>query len=113
MKNFQEALKIEPGNGQAAEKLALVQWMAKDPSLAAGEDAFSRATRACEFTFYQDPLPLDLLGQANAAKGDFAEAIRLTDLAVYFAQATNQADLVKNLQAREALYKQNKPYVRQ
>jgi hypothetical protein len=113
MDEFREALAIDPDDGNAREKLALVEWMAEDPELREGEDPVSRATRACELTFYQDPLPLDLLAQAYAGEGNFTEAVRLGELALWFANEQDRNDLIPGLSERLELYRQEKPYRRE
>ncbi|MFC1511876.1 tetratricopeptide repeat protein [Candidatus Latescibacterota bacterium] len=113
VEHFREALAINPQNGQAQEKLALVQWMAEDPTLREGDDPVSRATRACELTFYRDPLPLDLLAQAQAGVGNFDKAIRLSELALWLVDEQHRSDLTEGLEGRLELYRQGKPYRRE
>ncbi|MBA7473579.1 Tol-Pal system protein TolB [subsurface metagenome] len=112
IEHFQQAIKIKPENGQAKEKLSLLRWMAKDPKMRDGDDAMTRAMRACELTFYRDPLILDLLARAHAEEGNFTEAVRIAKLAHWFARTKDREELIDGIQERLELYQQGKPYNR-
>jgi tetratricopeptide (TPR) repeat protein len=109
--HFRQATKIEPGNGQALEKLSLLRWMMKDPTMRDGNDTMTLAMRACELTFYREPLMLDLLGRAHAQEGNFTEAVRIAELALWFARTNDREELIDGIQERLELYRESKPYI--
>ena len=74
-------------------------------------EAIKYAREACRQTDYREPDLLDTLSVAHAAVGDFQKAIEAVEKAIQLAAAAGKAKVVKEMQARLALYRQSKPYV--
>jgi tetratricopeptide (TPR) repeat protein len=92
--------------------LAAVRAAERDPSLRDGAEAVAVARKACAVTRYQIPEPLDVLAGAYAEAGEFDEAVRLADFALWFARAADRESLVPGLEERLELYRQGRPYRR-
>jgi tetratricopeptide (TPR) repeat protein len=75
-----------------------------------GAEAVRLARRAEHLTGGQQPMMLDTLAAAYAEAGQFSEAVTAARRGLELATQKHDADLVKGLQARIALYQARKPF---
>jgi tetratricopeptide (TPR) repeat protein len=135
--HLSEAVRLEPGNGlfHAAFALTLDRAGRGDEailhyrealalgergvvvlvglarlSLSAGDadEAISLAEEAVGTTQRRLPAALALLGEAYAAAGRFADAVRATEEAAALAEARGKADLLSDYRARIAAYREGR-----
>jgi tetratricopeptide (TPR) repeat protein len=111
---YREVLSIDGDDSVALNALAFLLAsrpdVVDDPEAAAAE-AVRLARRACLLTSDADPSALDTLATALAAGGEYAAAVEVADRAL--ALATDQADasLVRDINARRALFQAGRPFV--
>ena len=111
---YREVLSIDGDDSVALNALAFLLAsrpdVVDDPEAAAAE-AVRLARRACLLTSDADPSALDTLATALAAGGEYAAAVEAADRAL--ALATDQADasLVRDINARRALFQAGRPFV--
>jgi Flp pilus assembly protein TadD len=74
-----------------------------------GAEAVELATRACELTKYQSPLPLATLAAAYAEIGRFQEAVSFAERAQDLAKG-NPGALVNHLSAMLKEFESSRPY---
>ena len=79
--HYREALRSQPDFVAALNNLAWTLAAHPDAQFRNGAEAVQLATRACELTHYQQPIPLATLSAAYAEAGQFNEAVTLAERA--------------------------------
>jgi tetratricopeptide (TPR) repeat protein len=91
----------------------MIAWLlatSDDANVADPTQAINFAQKACELTNYKMPQVLDTLAAAYAAAGEFGKAVEAAEKALQLAEASNDATLIRKINKRLDLYKQNRPY---
>src|SRR5439155_21631783 len=71
--HYRDAIRLKPDFLEALNNLAWTLAANPDPQFRNGAEAIQLATRACELTRYEHPLPLATLAAAYAEAGQFTE----------------------------------------
>ena len=100
---------MQPDSVEALNNLAWLLAAHPDAQFRNGADAVQLATRACELTKYQNPVPLATLAAAYAETGQFQTAVSLAEQAQELARGT-QGALAARLSAMLAAYRAGHPY---
>ncbi len=79
--HYREALRLQPDSLEALNNLAWMLAAHPDAQFRNGTGAVQLATRACELTRYQHPIPLGTLAAAYAETGRFPEAVSFAERA--------------------------------
>ncbi len=108
--HLSRALRIKPDDARMLSDLAWMLATSTDPTVRDGATAAGLALRACEMTGYRSFAPLDILGVAHAAAGQFPEAIQAAEQALRLAREANQDQVAASIAERLELYKHGKPY---
>jgi tetratricopeptide (TPR) repeat protein len=104
--DFEKAVRLDPRNAAAHNNLAWLRATCPDEKYRDGKAAVEAAKQACELADWKNPDWLDTLAAAYAEAGDFEEAVKTQTLAIEQAPDAQRPDL----QARLALYKEQKPF---
>jgi len=104
--DFGEAIRLDPTDPVAYNSRAVLLASCPDEKFRDGKKAIADATKACELTEWKDAETIDTLAAACAEAGDFAKAIEWQNKAILLADDDDKPDL----QARLALYQDNKPF---
>jgi tetratricopeptide (TPR) repeat protein len=104
--DFGEAIRLDPTDPVAYNSRAVLRATCPEEKFRDGKKAIEDGTKACELTDWKDPEALDTLAAANAEAGDFDKAIQWQKKAIELADDDDKADL----QARLALYQDNRPF---
>jgi hypothetical protein len=108
---LEHSIKVTKNNFMAMNNLAW--YLVANPKMTSynSDKAMQLAQRACELTYYKDPIDLDTLAVAFAAGGRFSQAIETAEKALELCQSPEQQTLKKEIENRLVLYKENKPYI--
>jgi tetratricopeptide (TPR) repeat protein len=107
--DFLKVLKSDPEQVTAMTQTATLLAAGPNVKLRDSKKAFDLARKACELTDGKDPLTLDALAMAHAAKGEFDDAIKNQKAALEDPQyIKNHSDLGKK---KLAIYKSKLPYM--
>lgn len=101
--DFEEAVRLEPRNAPAHDRLARLLATCPDQELRDGKRAVSFSTRACELAQWNNAAFLDTLAAACAETGEFMSAVKWIDKAL----SIKPGDAV--LKAHRELFKARKP----
>jgi protein O-mannosyl-transferase len=107
--HYREALRLEPDSLQALNNLAWTLATCPKTQDRNGAEAVQLATKACDLTRYQNPIPLATLAAAYAETGRFEEAISFSERAQDLAkggQGASAAPLAAMLEA----FRASRPY---
>lgn len=107
IEEFEKAIQLMPDEPGGYNNLAWLYATCPDDKFRNTEKAISLASEACELTDWNDSSTLDTLATANAAAGNFEEAIRWQAKAVESAPQTQKRSMRKRLD----LYREGKPYL--
>jgi tetratricopeptide (TPR) repeat protein len=109
--HFEKALRLKPDWIEPMNNLAWLLAASKETTIHNPDKAIRLVRRACELANYKEPVLLDTLAVAYAAKGDFSKAIETAEKALELCQSSEQKTLKKEIESRLALYKAGKPYI--
>ena len=101
-----------PGDVSALLVLASLRAAAREPDLRDGAEAVRLARRACTLTRFQVPEALDVLAGAYAEAGRLEEAVRVGEVALWYARAAQREALAPGAAQRLELYRQGRPFRR-
>jgi Flp pilus assembly protein TadD len=107
--HYREALRWQPDSLEALNNLAWLLAAEPDARFRNGAEAVALATRACELTKYQNPVPLATLAAAYAETGRFQEAVSFAGQAQDLARGS-QGALAARLSAMIEAYRAGHPY---
>src|SRR5262249_10177155 len=103
-----EAMRLDPGDTEAYNNLAMVLAACPDATYRDGKRAVDAATRACALTGWKSPYFLDTLAAASAEAGGFDAAVGWQTRAIeLLREEWKKADY----RTRLALYQAKKPYL--
>jgi tetratricopeptide (TPR) repeat protein len=107
--HYREAIRLQPDSLQALNNLAWTLAAHPEAQFRNGAEAVGLATRACEATKYQNPIPLATLAAAYAEAGQFREAVSFAERAQELAKG-DQGPLVDRLSAMLEAFQAGRPY---
>ncbi|MGD8369227.1 MAG: tetratricopeptide repeat protein, partial [Desulfobacterales bacterium] len=110
VRSFEKAVELQP---YAAESLLQLAWLlstAPDPALREGERALSLSWRLVRIVGQDQPLALDVLAAALAETGRFPQAVKAASRAKRLALQFQMVQLAEQIEKREALYRQGRPF---
>ncbi len=110
LKDYREALDIDPEYLQAANGVAWILATAKEADLRDGQEAVRLGEYINAATGYGDARLLDTLAAAYAEVGNFDDAVSTARSALNLAQQMNSPPLVKEIEQRLALYESKRPF---
>jgi predicted membrane-bound spermidine synthase/Flp pilus assembly protein TadD len=111
---FERALELQPvirlidGSALWANNLAWIRATNADAKLRNGDQAVRLAQKICELDRYENPALMDTLAAALAEKGEFAEAIKISEKIL--AAAPKNPKIVATVRERIALFRKSTPY---
>ena len=108
--HFERALQLNPDFAQAGCTLAWLLATCSEARLRNPAEALRRAQRARELTQSRVPEVLDTLAAAQAAGGDFVQAVETARQALELATAASNPMLAGEIQSRLRLYQAGQPY---
>jgi Flp pilus assembly protein TadD len=106
---YEEALRLVPGDPETQNNLALLLATSEEPSLRNGEMAVRLAREANDRIGGRNPLFLRTLAAALAETGRFSDAAQTARSGIELAQATGQPGLVARLSDELKLYEAARP----
>ncbi len=106
-RHYRQALALKGDYLPAVRNLAWLLAACRDADLRDGTEAMKLARQACKLTNETDAQCLDVLAAACAEAGRFDEAVRTLQRAIAL---PTQAEQVKQLRSRLALYRAGKPF---
>jgi tetratricopeptide (TPR) repeat protein len=106
IKDYEEALKIDPEDTGVLNNLAWVLATSETESLRDADRSIKLGTKACELTKYEKPHILSTLASGYAEKGDWENAIKWSTKAVEL----GEGEVKENLQKELDSYKMKKPW---
>jgi tetratricopeptide (TPR) repeat protein len=104
------ALQIDPETADVLNNLA---WALATTEPGNGGDpsrAVLLARHACDLTDNIDPTYLDTLAVAQAASGQFSDAVATAQKAIDLAQAAGQTQLAEGIKSRQNLYRNGQAF---
>lgn len=109
VRDYEEALKLQPDSTNILNNLSWVLATSPDDNVRNGERSIELATKACELTDYKMPHILSTLGAGYAESGDFENAIKWSNKAVELGRE-QQNPQVEQLEEEVKSYKAGKPF---
>jgi Flp pilus assembly protein TadD len=108
--HYQEAIRLNANDPRPCNNLAWIRATHPDSKLRNGPEAVLLAERANELSERRDPGLLDTLAAAYAEAGRFPEAIATVREGISLAVSAGSKALAQELEKRQELYEQEKPY---
>jgi hypothetical protein len=109
--DLKQVVRLDPNDANTHNNLAWLLATQKAEQLGDPFEAVLMAERACKLTEYKSVDCLDTLAVAYASAGRFSEAVVTAQKAIQIASAAGQAALVKQIEDRLKLYKENRAYI--
>jgi tetratricopeptide (TPR) repeat protein len=106
IKDYEEALKLDPEDTGVLNNLAWVLATSETESVRDAERSIKLGTKACELTKFEKPHILSTLASGYAEKGDWENAIKWSTKAVELGEGEMKEQLQKELDS----YKMKKPW---
>jgi serine/threonine-protein kinase len=106
--DFTQAIKLDPKDARAYERLAWVLATVPKDELRDGKKAVDCAKKACELTDWKNPDCFATLSAALAETGDFREAIKWQTKALQAPEL--EQDKREEYRQRLKLFEEGKPY---
>jgi tetratricopeptide (TPR) repeat protein len=106
------AISLDPKCWLGYNNLAALLTICPSAKIRDGQLAVLHAQRACELTYWKNPLPLSVLAAAYAECGDFADAIKWQQQSMYLNldSGPEGARLALAGEKKLALYQNHKPF---
>ena len=108
---YRQVLGLDAGSVPAQGRLAWILATAPDENVRRPKEAVALASSAVSATAGEVPELLDTLAAAQAAAGNFREALAQIGAAVKLAEAQGRNDLLAVMRQRRNLYEQGRPYL--
>jgi protein O-mannosyl-transferase len=109
--HYREALRVQPDAMEALNNLAWILAAHPDAQYRIAPEAITLATRACELTRYQNPIPLTTLAAAYGEAGQFRDAISLAEQAqALMPESASNSPLAVRLRGMITAFRGNKAY---
>ena len=106
--NYRKVLTLTPDDPATLNNLALLYATATNDEVRTPKMAVLLATRACEATSSQNARYMDTLARSYAEDGNFLQAITWEEKAMRRASQLNDEELTRELEARDALFREHK-----
>jgi cytochrome c-type biogenesis protein CcmH/NrfG len=106
---WEETLRSDPDNGNAASNLAWVLATSADSTIRNGAQAILLAEKARQLSGGSNPTILRILAAAYAEAGQYGKAVQTAERALQLANAEANASLIKSLAAELELYRADQP----
>ena len=110
MADWQEAIRLNPKYAEPYANLAWLRATYPDKSVHDGKMATEYAARACELTDWKEPHYLAILAAAQAAAGQFADAVQRQREALALSASFTKEELAAE-QLRLKLFEEGMPFV--
>ena len=107
---FKKALESDPDMTSTLANTAWIMATAADDTLRDAATALQHASRAAELSKRGDPSILQVLAGAQAAAGEFDQAVATAIEAVKLARAKGNEGLAESIEAMQRLFEQKQPY---
>lgn len=107
---YRAALQVNAADAISLRELAWFLATCPDPAMRRPGEAVRLAGRAAAIRRYHHPLVLDVLAAAQAAAGDFGQAIATAQHALDLALNQNDDKLAQAVRQRLMLYQRGRPY---
>ncbi len=107
IKDYDEALKLDPENTGVLNNLAWVLATSPDDGVRNAERSIELGTKACELTKFEKPHILSTLASGYAEKGDWETAVKWSNKAV---ELGGKEDVGDQLKKELESYKEKKPW---
>jgi tetratricopeptide (TPR) repeat protein len=112
IEHFREAARLKPDWPEPLKSLAWTLATAPDATIDQKQEALAVARRAVQLTERRDAEALDALAAAQAAVGDFTQAVGTISEAMALPPTTETRRLREALRERMELYQQGKPFIK-
>ncbi|MDF1786053.1 MAG: hypothetical protein P1U82_09295, partial [Verrucomicrobiales bacterium] len=103
-------LRLQPSSFVAANELAWLLATHSSSKIRNPQEALALATKAAADAGIPNASILDTLAAAQAATGDFDAALNTVDQAIKLAKKSKDQKLLGDLQRRQGIYNQKRPY---
>lgn len=111
IRDYEEALKIDPNDTGVLNNLAWVLATSPEDELRDADRSIELGTKACELTNYSRPHILSTLAAGYAEKGDWETAIKWSSKAVELgSKDKDDSEVLDQLQKELESYQQHKPW---
>ena len=108
--SFRRVLELEANHTGAMDNLAWLLATSPDEQLRDGSEAVRLAERVCNGNDFQNPATLDTLAAAQAANGQFEQAVATSRKALKLAESSGQSALADAIRRRLGLFLSSRPY---
>ncbi|MDB4491614.1 redoxin family protein [bacterium] len=108
--HFKTSLRLQPDSFVAANELAWLLATHSSSKIRNPKEALALATKSATSTGARNAGVLDTLAAALAATGDFDAALKTVDQAINLAKESKDQKLLVDLQRRQGIYQQKRPY---
>jgi tetratricopeptide (TPR) repeat protein len=108
--HFRTSLRLQPSSFVAANELAWLLATHSSSKIRNPQEALALATKAAADAGIPNASILDTLAAAQAATGDFDAALNTVDQAIKLAKKSKDQKLLGDLQRRQGIYNQKRPY---
>ena len=110
MIHWREAVRLQPGNPHAVNRLAWAMATGPEASVRNGAEAAELAQWGVQLSGGREPIPLGTLAAAYAEVGRFSEAVKTADRAISLAAARGDAATADALRRQSQIYRTCSPY---
>ena len=105
---YRKAIEINSRDIEALFKLSSVLMSWKYPGLRDIGEAVNLSEKACDITYYREPVMLITLANAYAESGNFTRAVENAEKALKIAELKDRYQYVDRIKAQLSAYKRNK-----
>ncbi|KPK71990.1 MAG: hypothetical protein AMJ79_16095, partial [Phycisphaerae bacterium SM23_30] len=110
IKHYRISLNIYEDSYEVLNFLSWILATHENPQFRNGPEALRRAQKACELTYYQNPVTLSTLAAAYAEVGRFPEAVETAQKAIDLYRAAGQNKQAESVASQQRLYQAHQPY---
>src|SRR5262249_22137597 len=110
VQQYQLTLNLDPEMVEALNDLAWIFASSPDADLRNGQEAVRLAQHACELTQFKIPLMGGTTAAADAAAGQFPEAVRRAEQAADMASSLGRMEVARRNRALAELFRSHRAY---
>ena len=110
VEHFRTSLRLQPDSFIASNELAWLLATHSNSKIRNPTEALALASKAAAVTGSRNASVLDTMAAAQAATQDFEAALKTIEQAINVAKESKDQKLLKDLQRRQQIYKQKRPY---